>query len=223
MTAVPPEIYDGAQFTIRYDQAETRITDYYEWDTEEDDGNGGTVTVHHTLPFGFAAAWQKASDEGYVYPSDCPYFMQNLPILLKRLEIRDCYKELSSETPDQWTILCMQRFAEISEKYEDVLKMEASTGFDVTNPSKESRIIEYGHIINGQVQDTPYGELDSTSDYVTGKTAEQHSGEDKIHERNELDADILLDFRRKWDTTMNKMVEEFDVLFIRITGAGFVA
>ena len=219
----PPEIYTGAQFTIRYDQAETRITDYYEWDTEEDDGNGGTVTVHHTLPFGFAAAWQKASDEGYVYPTDCPYFMQNLSILLKRLEIRDHYKELSAETPDEWTILCMQRFAEISEKYEDVLKMEASTGFDVTNPSKESRIIEYGHIINGQVQDTPYGELDSTSDYVTGKTAEQHSGEDKIHERNELDADILLDFRRKWDTTMNKMVEEFDVLFIRITGAGFVA
>ena len=223
MTAVPPEIYDGAQFTIRYDQAETRITDYYEWDTEEDDGNGGTVTVHHTLPFGFAAAWQKASDEGYVYPTDCPYFMQNLPILLKRLEIRDRYKELSSETPDQWTILCMQRFAEISEKYEDVLKMEASTGFDVTNPSKESRIIEYGHIINGQVQDTPYGELDSTSDYVTGKTAEQHSGEDKIHERNELDADILMDFRRKWDATINKIIEEFDVLFIRITGADFIA
>ena len=220
---LPPEIYTGAQFTIRYDQAETRITDYYEWDTEEDDGNGGTVTVHHTLPFGFAAAWQKASDEGYVYPTDCPYFMQNLSILLKRLEIRDRYKELSAETPDEWTILCMQRFAEISEKYEDILRMEASTGFDVTNPSKESRIIEYGHIINGQVQDTPYGELDSTSDYVTGKTAEQHSGEDKIHERNELDADILLDFRGKWDTTMNKMVEEFDVLFIRITGAGFVA
>lgn len=220
---LPPEIYTGAQFTIRYDQAETRITDYYEWDTEEDDGNGGTVTVHHTLPFGFAAAWQKASDEGYVYPTDCPYFMQNLSILLKRLEIRDRYKELSAETPDEWVILCMQRFAEISEKYEDILRMEASTGFDVANPSKESRIIEYGHIINGQVQDTPYGELDSTSDYVTGKTAEQHSGEDKIHERNELDADILLDFRRKWDTTMNKMVEEFDVLFVRITGAGFVA
>lgn len=220
---LPPEIYIGAQFTIRYDQAETRITDYYEWDTEEDDGNGGTVTVHHTLPFGFAAAWQKASDEGYVYPTDCPYFMQNLSILLKRLEIRDRYKELSAETPDEWVILCMQRFAEISEKYEDILRMEASTGFDVTNPSKESRIIEYGHIINGQVQDTPYGELDSTSDYVTGKTAEQHSGEDKIHERNELDADILLDFRKKWDTTMNKMVEEFDVLFVRITGAGFVA
>ena len=220
---LPPEIYTGAQFTIRYDQAETRITDYYEWDTEEDDDNGGTVTVHHILPFGFAAAWQKAADEGYVYPTDCPYFIRNLSILLKRLEIRDRYKELSAETPDEWTILCMQRFAEVSEKYEDVLRMEAAEGFDVTNPSRESRIIEYGHIINGQVQDTPYGELNQNSDYVTGKTAEQHSGQDTIHERNELDADILLRFRERWNTTMNKMVEEFDVLFIRITGAGFVA
>lgn len=219
----PPDIYTGAQFTIRYDQAETRITDYYEWDTEEDDGNGGTVTVHHTLPFGFAAAWQKASDEGYVYPSDCPYFMQNLSILLKRLEIRDRYKELSAETPDQWTILCMQRFAEISEKYEDVLTMEAATGFDVTNPSKESRIITYGHIINGSVQDTPYGELNDASDYVSGRTHESHSGTDSIQERNELDADILMDFRRKWDTTINKIIEEFDVLFIRISGGNFIA
>ena len=219
----PPEIYTGAQFTIRYDQAQSRIPVYYEWDTEEDDGNGGTITVHHSLPFGFAAAWQKASDEGYVYPTDCPYFMQNLNVLLKRLEIRDRYKELSAETPDEWTILCMQRFAEVSEKYEDVLRMEAAEGFDVTNPSRESRIIEYGHIINGQVQDTPYGELNSTSDYVTGKTAEQHSGQDTIHERNELDADILLRFRERWNTTMNKMVEEFDVLFIRITGANFIA
>ena len=219
----PPEIYTGAQFTLRYDECETRITDYYEWDTEEDDGNRGTVTVHHILPFGFGAAWQKAADEGYVYPTDCPYFMQNLNVLLKRLEIRDRYKELSAETPDEWTILCMQRFAEVSEKYEDVLRMEAAEGFDVTNPSRESRIIEYGHIINGQVQDTPYGELNQNSDYVTGKTAEQHSGQDTIHERNELDADILLRFRERWNTTMNKMVEEFDVLFIRITGAGFVA
>ena len=212
---LPPEIYTGAQFTLRYNECEERITDYYQHTDEED--------VTTVLPFGFGAAWQKAADEGYVYPTDCPYFMQNLNVLLKRLEIRDRYKELSAETPDQWTILCMQRFAEVSEKYEDVLRMEAAEGFDVTNPSKESRIIEYGHIVNGQVQDTPYGQLNQDSDYVTGKTAEQHSGQDTIHERNELDADILVDFRRKWDTTMNKMVEEFDVLFIRITGANFIA
>ena len=220
---LPPEIYTGAQFTIRYDQAQTRIPDYYEWDTEEDDGNGGTVTVHHSLPFGFEAAFQKAVDMGLIVPLDIPYFIASLPQIGKRLVLRDMFKELSAETPDAWIMLCMQRWCEVTEKYEDVLAMEAATGFDVTNPNKESRIIEYGHIINGQVQDTPYGQLDDTSDYVTGKTAEQHSGEDKIHERNELDAEILIDFRKKWDTTVNKIVEEFDVLFIRITGAGFVA
>lgn len=220
---LPPEIYTGAQFTLRYQECKDRIPVYYEWDTEEDDGNGGTVTVHHTLPFGFAAALKKAEDEGYIDPSNAPYFAASMPYIGPRLELRDRYKELSAETPDAWIILCMQRFCEIIDKYEDVLAMEAATGFDVTNPSRESRIITYGHIINGSVQDTPYGELNDASDYVSGRTRESHSGEDKIHERNELDADILMDFRRRWDTTVNKIIEEFDVLFIRITGAGFVA
>ena len=120
-------------------------------------------------------------------------------------------------------MLCMQRFAEVSDKYGDVLEMEAAEGFDVTNPSKESRIIEYGHIVNGQVQDTPYGELNDTSNYVSGRTRESHSGKDSIQERNELDGDILIDFRKKWDTTLNMIVEEFDVLFIRLTGGNFIA
>ena len=220
---LPPEIYTGAQFTIRYDQAQSRIPDYYEWDTEEDDGNGGTVTVHHSLPFGFAAALKKAEDENYVNPSNAPYFAASLPQIGARLELRDRYKELSAETPDAWIILCMQRWCEVIDKYEDVLAMEAATGFDVTNPSRESRIITYGHIINGSVQDTPYGELNDASDYVSGRTHESHSGTDSIQERNELDADILMDFRRKWDTTINKIIEEFDILFIRITGGEFIA
>ena len=182
----PPDIYDGAQFTLRYQECKDRIT-------------------------------------GYITAANVPYFAASLPQIVKRLELRDRFKELSAETPDAWIMLCMQLWCELSEKYEDVLSMEAATGFDVTNPSRESRIIEYGHIINGSVQDTPYGELNDASDYVSGKTHESHSGEDKIHERNELDADILMDFRRRWDTTVNKIIEEFDVLFIRITGAGFVA
>lgn len=52
---------------------------------------------------------------------------------------------------------------------------------------------------------------------------ESHSGKDTIQERNELDGDILMDFRRKWNTTLNMIVEEFDVLFIRITGGNFIA
>lgn len=203
---LPPEIYTGAQFTLRYDECQKRIPDYFQ-------GNA----------FGFMAAWEKALAEGFINVGDVPLFAARIRQIVKRLELRDRFKELSAETPDAWIMLCMQRFAEVSDKYGDVLAMEAAEGFDVTNPSKESRIIEYGHIVNGQVQDTPYGELNDTSNYVSGRTRESHSGADTIQERNELDGDILMDFRRKWDTTVNTIVEEFDVLFIRITGAGFVA
>ena len=203
---IPPEIYDGAQFTLRYDECQKRIPEYYF-------GNA----------FGFKAAWAKAIDEGFINVGDVSHFASGIDHIVKRLELRDRYKELSAETPDGWIMLCMQRFAEVSDKYEDVLAMEAAEGFDVTNPSKESRIIEYGHIVNGQVQDTPYGELNDSSSYVSGRTRESHSGADTIQERNELDGDILMDFRRKWDTTVNMIVEEFDVLFIRITGGNFIA
>ena len=203
---LPPEIYTGAQFTLCYDECQKRISNYF-------DGNA----------FGFKAAWLKALSEGFINVGDVPHFASGIEHIVKRLELRDRFKELSAETPDAWIMLCMQRFAEVSDKYEDVLAMEAAEGFDVTNPSKESRIIEYGHIVNSQVQDTPYVELNDTSSYVSGRTRESHSGADTIQERNELDGDILMDFRKKWDTTLNKIVEEFDVLFIRITGAGFVA
>ena len=211
MTAVPPEIYDGAQFTLRYGDCVQRMSEYI-----PDDGNGNPI------PFGFDAAVWKLNDIG-VNMTGWTHFGQLWGDLEVRLALRNWAKELSAETPDAWIMLCAQRIAEVAEKYEPVLAMESTTGFDITNPSKESRIIEYGHVIEGQVQDTPYGQLDASSDYVSGKTAEQHSGEDKIHERNELDADILMDFRRKWDATINKIIEEFDVLFIRITGADCVA
>ena len=203
---MPPDIYTGAQFTLRYDECQKRILDYF-----------------NSNAFGFKAAWQKAIAEGFINVGDVPHFASGIEHIVKRLELRDRYKELSAETPDAWIMLCMQRFAEVSDKYGDVLAMEAAEGFDVTNPSKESRIIEYGHIVNGQVQDTPYGELNDTSNYVSGRTRESHSGKDSIQERNELDGDILMDFRRKWDTTLNMIVEEFDVLFIRLTGGNFIA
>ena len=202
----PPEVYTGAQFTLRYDECQKRIRDYF-----------------NSNAFGFKAAWVKAIDEGFINVGDVPHFASGIEHIVKRLELRDRFKELSAETPDAWIMLCMQRFAEVSDKYEDVLAMEAAEGFDVTNPSKESRIIEYGHIVNGQVQDTPYGELNDTGNYVSGRTRESHSGKDSIQERNELDGDILIDFRKKWDTTLNMIVEEFDVLFIRLTGGNFIA
>lgn len=202
----PPEVYAGSQFTLRYDECQKRIPNYF---------NGKA--------FGFMAAWEKALAEGFINTADVPLFAAKIGQIVKRLELRDGFKELSAETPDAWIMLCMQRFAEVSDKYEDVTAMEAAEGFDVTNTSKESRIIEYGHIVNGQVQDTPYGELNDTSDYVSGRTRESHSGKDSIQERNELNGDILMDFRRKWDTTLNRIIEEFDVLFIRLTGGNFIA
>ena len=207
----PPEIYTGAQFTVRYGDCVQRMSEYI-----PDDGNGNPI------PFGFNAAIWKLQDMG-VSMTGWNCFGNLWNDLEVRLTLRNWAKELSAETPDAWIMLCAQRIAEVAEKYEPVLAMESTTGFDITNPNKESRIIEYGHVIEGQVQDTPYGQLDASSDYVSGKTAEQHSGEDKIHERNELDADILMDFRRKWDATINKIIEEFDVLFIRITGGNFIA
>ena len=210
MTA-PPEIYTGAQFTVRYDECVNRITEYYQ------------DSHMNWMPFGIDAVWQSCEDNGLVTYGQQPTFALIRGTFVKRFNLRNFFKELGAETPDDWFRLANMKLTEVAEKYEPILKMEATTGFDVSNPDKESRIIEYGHVIEGQVQDTPYGQLDDTSDYVSGKTAEQHSGEDKIHERNELDADILMDFRRKWDATINKIIEEFDVLFIRITGADFVA
>ena len=203
---IAPDIYTGAQFTLRYDECQKRIPNYFE-------GNA----------FGFMAAWQKALAEGFINVGDVPLFAARIRQIVKRLELRDRFKELSAETPDAWIMLCMQRFAEVSDKYGDVLEMEAAEGFDVTNPSKESRIIEYGHIVNGQVQDTPYGELNDTSNYVSGRTRESHSGKDSIQERNELDGDILIDFRKKWDTTLKMIVEVFAVLFNRLTGGNAIA
>lgn len=207
---VYPEIYTGAQYTIRYNVCQEEITDFYE------DSHG----VTH--PFGFGAVLAKMDDDGLLTSATNPKFYALEADLVTRLELKDGMKELSAETPEGWAYLATRRFMEIASKYESVLTMEQSTGFDVTNPNKESRTIEYGHVIDGQVQDTPYGELNANSDYVSGRTSEQHSGEDVIHERNELDAEILADFRRKWESTMNVLVDEFDVLFIRITGDNFV-
>ena len=211
----PPEIYTGAQFTLRYGETHDRLTEYYEY---TDINNNQAF-----MPFGFEAAFMIANDTGCIDASNLPKFGQLMAMIIKRLEHRNWMKELSAETPDRWIDLCCQLFSEIAEKYEDILTMQTSTDFDITNPDKESRIIQYGHVIDGQVQDTPYGQLDASSDYVSGRTAEQHSGQDSVKERNELDAEILSRFRKEWETTAKRLVEEFDVLFIRITGADFRA
>ena len=44
-----------------------------------------------------------------------------------------------------------------------------------------------------------------------------------IAEDMEINADILMDLRRRWDSTINQIIEEFDELFIRIIGGDFIA
>lgn len=209
---IAPDIYTGAQFTIRYDEAKKRIPEYYK-----------PASSLVWKPFGFESVQFLVIDKNYVTGGDTPLFGVLFNKIIPRLELRNGVKELSAETPDAWMDLACRLYSELCYKWEPILKMESAQGFDVSNPSKESRIIEYGHIVDGQVQDTPYGELNQNSDYVTGRTSEQHSGRDTIQERNDLDADILMDLRKRWDATVNKIIEEFDVLFIRITGGEFIA
>lgn len=206
-----PDIYTGAHFTVRYGDCVQRMPDYI-----PDDGNGNPI------PFGFNAATWKINDMG-IDMSGWTNFGNAWSAIEPRLTLRDWSKELGAETPDAWIMLCAQKICEVAEKYEPILAMEFSTGFDVSNPSKESRTITYGHVVDGQVQDTPYGQLQQNSDYVSGRTREEHSGQDVIDERDGLDAEILMDFRRKWESTLNIIVEEFDELFIRITGGNFEA
>lgn len=211
----PPDIYTGAHFTIRYGECVEQIPDYYVYEDE----NGNEVSI----PFGFDAAMYYLYHTLGLSMSHLTRFLSGWDELVKRLTLRDWRKELGAETPDDWIVLCAQKIAETAEKYEPVLAMETSAGFDVSNPSKESRTIQYGHVVNGQVQDTPYGQLQAGSDYVSGQTREEHSGQDVIDERNGLDADILAGFRQRWEATINIIVEEFDELFIRITGGEFIA
>lgn len=210
MTQVP-DIYTGAHFTVRYGDCKQRMPDYI-----PDDGNGNPV------PFGFEAAVWTVNDMN-IDMSGWTCFGNAWGAIVPRLELRDWMKELGAETPDAWIMLCAQKICEVAEKYEPILAMETATGFDVSNPSKESRTISYGHVIDGQVQDTPYGQLQQNSDYVSGRTREEHSGQDVIDERDGLDAEILMDFRKKWEATINLIVEEFDELFIRIIGGDFIA
>ena len=147
----PPEIYTGAQFTLRYGDTVARIPEYYK-----------PISSSVWKPFGFKSVGFMVVDKQYALAGDTPLFGTLFNKIIPRLELRNGMKELSAETPDAWMDLACRLYSELCYKWEPILKMESSTGFDVSNPDKESRIIEYGHIINGQVQDTPYGQLDDT-------------------------------------------------------------
>ena len=200
---ITPEPYTGAIFTLRYGDTVQRIPDY--------DGNGNA--------WGFDYAFNR------FFTANTNYFQTKYPKyyaigteLRARFELRNWYKEISAETPDQWIILAQQAIAESAGKWEAILDMTSRTGFDIADPNKSSQVIDYGHTVDESVQDTPYGQLSAASDYVSGRSNVTHGGKDTITNRDKLDAEIVMDLRDRWEDNMNKIVAGFDDLFIRIVG-----
>lgn len=191
--------YTGAFFTLRYDECQTRITGW-----------------------GFADAWDWVFDAARPWLAKYPRYAAMKAEAVARFELRNMYKEISAETPDQWMFLCKQAIVESAAKWETVLDMMSRSGFDVADPKKSSQVIEYGHTVDESVQDTPYSQLSPSSDYVSGRSNITHGGKDSITNRDKLDAEIVMDLRDRWEDNMTKIIEGFDDLFIRIVGASVI-
>lgn len=171
--------------------------------------------------WGFAGALAEVYGTGKMLTAaDYPYFEAVRAELIARAELAYQYREIGGETPDQWTYLCSVKWAELITKYNDVLAMEA--GVTVTSPDIASQTIDYGHTVENIIQDTPYGQLNSSSDYVSQKSKLIHDNSDTITNREELDSEILSKFRDRWTPTIQKMVDELGELFIAIVGGDFV-
>ena len=152
--------------------------------------------------------------------TDYPFWDAVKDDVVAQAELAYMYREISAETPDQWTYLASVKFSEIIRKYEAVLEMEADV--DVTSPDVASQNIDYGHTVQSDVQDTPYGTLSTSSDYVSQRSLITHGGNDTIGTRTELDSEILSRFRDRWEPTVKKIVDELGELFIGIVGGEFV-
>lgn len=189
------EPYTGAIFTLRYDQCQTRITGW-----------------------GIGKAWDEVFDAALPFAAKYPRYVAMKTEFIARFELRNMYKEISAETPDQWIYLAKQALVESAGKWESILDMMSRTGFDVADPNKSTQVIEYGHTVDNSVQDTPYGRLIATSDYVSGRSNVTHGGKDSITNRDKLDAEIVMDLRDRWEENMTRIIEGFDDLFIRIVG-----
>ena len=200
MPDVNPEPYTGAFYTVRYGDMCDRI--------------GGNM---------FEEAFDQVFDaSGPLATGDYPQYYALKTKLVKLFNVRNWFKEIGAETPDDFGIKCMQAIVDSAGRWEVPLEMMAKTTFDVTNPDKEGQTVKYGHTIEAVIQDTPYGTLSATADYASGKSGTYHSGQDEIVTRNDLDAYVMMDLRRKWNDNINEIVKEFDDLFIRIVGGDMV-
>ena len=200
MPDVNPEPYTGAFYTVRFGDVCDRV---------------GSNPFEDAFDGVFGVG-------GPLAQSDYPQYYALKTKLVKLFNARNWFKEIGAETPDDFNIKCYQAIIESAGRWEVPLEMMAKATFDVTNPDKEGQIVKYGHSIENVIQDTPFGTLSSTADYATGKAGTYHSGQDEIATRNDLDAYVMMDLRRKWNDNINEIVKEFDDLFIRIVGGDMV-
>ena len=200
MPQVIPEPYEGAFYTVRYGDLCDRI---------------GANPFEDSFDNVFGV-------NGPLAQSDYPQYYALKAKIVKLFVARNWFKEIGAETPDDFTIKCYQAIVESAGRWEVPLEMMAKATFDVTNPDKEGQTVKYGHNIESVIQDTPYGTLSASADYASGKSGTYHSGQDEIVTRNDLDAYVMMDLRRKWNDNINEIVKEFDDLFIRIVGGDMV-
>ena len=200
MPQVIPEPYEGAFYTVRFRDLCDRIgANPFEESFESVFDNGGTLAQ-----------------------SDYPQYYALKDKIVKLFFTRNAFKEIGAETPDDFYVKCYQAIVDSAGRWEVPLEMMAKATFDVTNPDKEGQTVKYGHTIEAVIQDTPYGTLSASADYASGKSGTYHSGQDEIVTRNDLDAYVMMDLRRKWNDNVNEIVKEFDDLFIRIVGGDMV-
>ena len=201
MPDVNPEPYTGAFYTVRYGDMCDRLSANVFEDVFDQVFDAGT---------------------GVLASGDYPQYYALKSKLVKLFITRNWFKEIGAETPDDFYYKCYQAIVDSAGRWEVPLEMMAKTTFDVTNPDKEGQTVKYGHTIEAVIQDTPYGTLSATADYASGKSGTYHSGQDEIVTRNDLDAYVMMDLRRKWNDNINEIVKEFDDLFIRIVGGDMV-
>lgn len=193
------ETYTGAWFTLRYDQCKSRITGW-----------------------GLGAALDAVlSASGTILSTaDYPLFNAVKADIVAQAEQKYMYREISAETPDQWTYYAKTLWTELVRKYEDVLDLEASV--DVTSADITAQKFLHGRNVDTSLQDTPYGQLSQSSDYVTQRSTTGYSGTDTVSNRDALDSEIVAKYRDRWQPTVLKIVDELGELFVSIIGGDFI-
>lgn len=186
------EPYLGAYFTIRYN------------DMKDSTGKSFTSALD-------ALGSESA---GLITSQTHPVFFSLKGTIVKRAELEYGFREINAETPDMWDNNCKRLMIELADKYEPALAREADDDFDASMIEDGKVVSKYGSNISNRFQDTPFGELNATSDYTSSQSHAQRGGSDEVLSQTGSDAENLRKLRDKWESTMNVIIKEIGDLFI---------